>query len=167
MTAYNSQRVGAAAVALGIAAGAYELALDHVQERQQFGRPIAEFQGLQWMLADMVIGLAAAQALVWKAAASGGDSGSGGFPNMALAAQAKILAAETAVRVTNDALQLHGAAGYSRDRPLERMVRDARMFTIGGGTAQVLRTQVASAILGRKQPQTRDGYLVNRALAAE
>jgi hypothetical protein len=78
---------------------------------------------------------------------------------MCLAAQAKVLAAETAVRVTNDALQLHGAAGYSRDLPLERMVRDARMFTIGGGTAQVLRTQVAGALLGRKLPQRRDGYL--------
>ena len=163
MTAYNSQRVGAAAVALGIATGAYELALAFVQQREQFGRPIAEFQGLQWMLADMAVGLAAAQALVWKAAASD----AGGFPDMALAAQAKILAAETAVRVTNDALQLHGAAGYSRARPLERMVRDARMFTIGGGTAQVLRTQLASRLLGRKLPQTRDGYAGRHARAAE
>jgi alkylation response protein AidB-like acyl-CoA dehydrogenase len=160
MTAYNSQRVGAASVALGIAEGAYETALGFVQEREQFGRPIAEFQGLQWMLADMSIGLAAAQALVWKAGASApAKESGGGFPDMALAAQAKILAAETAVKVTNDALQLHGAAGYSRDLPLERMVRDARMFTIGGGTAQVLRTQVASSLLGRKLPQTREGYL--------
>ena len=154
MTAYNSQRVGAATVALGVAQGAYEQAVAFVQEREQFGRPIAEFQGLQWMLADMSIGLAASQALIWKAAASDVN----GFPDMGLAAQAKVLAAETAVKVTNDALQLHGAAGYSRARPVERMVRDARMFTIGGGTAQVLRTQVASDILGRKLPQTRDGY---------
>ncbi|HET7408774.1 MAG TPA: 3-sulfinopropanoyl-CoA desulfinase [Paracoccaceae bacterium] len=164
MTAYNSQRVGAASVALGVGQGAFDLAVAYVQEREQFGRPIAEFQGLQWMLADMAIGLSAAQALIWKAAASD----RGGFPDMALAAQAKILAAETAVKVTNDALQLHGAAGYSRDLPVERMVRDARMFTIGGGTAQVLRTQVASAILGRKLPQTRDGYARGGlALAAE
>ncbi len=156
MAAYNSQRVGAASVALGIGEGAYETALGFVQEREQFGRPIAEFQGLQWMLADMSIGLAAAQALVWKAAASAPVDG---FPDMRQAAQAKILAAETAVKVTNDALQLHGAAGYSRNNPLERMVRDARMFTIGGGTAQVLRTQVAGALLGRKLPQTREGYL--------
>jgi len=156
MAAYNSQRVGAAAVALGIGEGAYETALAFVQEREQFGRPIAEFQGLQWMLADMSVGLAAVQALVWKAAAS---APAGGFPDMCLAAQAKILAAETAVKVTNDALQLHGAAGYSRNLPLERMVRDARMFTIGGGTAQVLRNQVAGVILGRKLPQTREGYL--------
>jgi hypothetical protein len=155
MDAYNSQRVGAAAVALGIAEGAFDLALAYVQEREQFGRPLAEFQGLQWMLADMSIGLSAAQALVWKAAAS---APAGGFPDRTLAAQAKILAAETAVKVTNDALQLHGAAGYSRKRPLERMVRDARMFTIGGGTAQVLRNQVAGALLGRRLPQTREGY---------
>lgn len=154
MTAYNSQRVGAGTVALGVARGAYEAALAYVQEREQFGRPLAEFQGLQWMLADMAIGLDAAQALIWKAAASGRD----GFPDMGLAARAKILSAETAVKVTNDALQLHGAAGYSRARAVERMVRDARMFTIGGGTAQVLRTQVAGDILGRKLPQTRDGY---------
>jgi len=164
MTAYNSQRVGAATVALGIAQGAYELALDHVQEREQFGRPIAEFQGLQWMLADMSIGLAASQALIWKAAASDVN----GFPDMMLAAQAKVLAAETAIKVTNDALQLHGAAGYSRTRAVERMVRDARMFTIGGGTAQVLRTQVASRLLDRKLPQTREGYVVTpERLAAE
>ncbi len=160
MAAYNSQRVGAAAVALGIAEGAFEMALDYVQEREQFGRPVAEFQGLQWMLADMSIGLNAAQALVWKAAASRGRDG---FPDRALAAQAKVLAAETAVKVTNDALQLHGAAGYSRNRPLERMVRDARMFTIGGGTAQVLRNQVAGSLLGRRLPQARE----NRESAAE
>ncbi len=152
MNAYNAQRVGAATVALGIAEGAYELALDYAQTREQFGRPICEFQGLQWMLSDMSIGLAAAQALIYKAAA--GD----GFPDPLEAAQAKILASETAIKVTNDALQVFGAAGYSRNLPLERMVRDARMFTIGGGTAQILRTVVASRLLDRKLPQTRDGY---------
>ena len=76
-----------------------------------------------------------------------------------LAAQAKIIASETANTVTNQALQLFGARGYSRDYPLERMVRDARMFTIAGGTAQVLRTLVASRILDTKIPQTRNGYL--------
>ncbi len=75
------------------------------------------------------------------------------------AAQAKIFASDMAIKVTNDALSIFGAAGYSRNLPLERMARDARMFTIGGGTAQILRTLVASRILGRKLPQTRDGYL--------
>lgn len=154
MRAYNGQRVGAATVAQGIATGAYELALDYAREREQFGRPIAEFQGLQWMLADMATGLAAAQALIYKAAGNAGA----GFPDMLEAAQAKILASETAIKVTNDALQVHGAMGYSRNLPLERMARDARMFTIGGGTAQLLRNQVAASILDMKLPQGRGGY---------
>ncbi len=168
MNAYNSQRVGAATVALGIAEGAYENALSFAKEREQFGRPICEFQGLQWMMADMSVSLAAAQALIYKAAASAETSGSG-FPDMLMAAQAKILAADTAIKVTSDALQVFGAAGYSRNRPMERMYRDARMFTIGGGTAQVLRNLVAGKILDRKLPQTRDGYakLAKRAEAAE
>jgi len=142
-------------VALGIAQGAYELAMDYVQQREQFGRPICEFQGLQWMLVDMSVKLQAARGLVYKAAANAGD----GFPDITEAAQAKIFAAESAIQVTNDALQMFGASGYSRDLPLERMYRDVRMFTIGGGTAQILRTVVASQILKRKLPQTRDGYV--------
>lgn len=156
MSAYNAQRVGAATVAHGIALGAYELALDYAREREQFGRPIAEFQGLQWMLADMSTALAASQALIYKAASR---APAGGFPDQCEAAQAKIFASETAIKVTNDALQIHGAMGYSRNLPLERMARDGRMFTIGGGTAQMLRNQVAGSILDMKLPQTRDGYL--------
>ncbi len=155
MNAYNSQRVGAGTVALGVAQGAYELALEYIQQREQFGRPVCEFQGLQWMLVDMNIQLEAARALIFKAAVSGNE----GFPDMADAARAKVLASESAIKVTNDALQLFGAAGYSRNLPLERMVRDARMFTIGGGTAQILRTVIASRLLERKLPQTRNGFV--------
>jgi hypothetical protein len=155
MDAYNGQRVGAATVALGLAAGAHDHALDRAQARRQFGRPIAEFQGLAWMLADMSIAVEASRALVWRAARSAGPNG---FPDRLAAAQAKVMAADMAIRVTNDALQVWGAAGYSRDNPMERYVRDARMFAIAGGTAQVLRTQVAEQILGRKLPQTRDGF---------
>jgi alkylation response protein AidB-like acyl-CoA dehydrogenase len=78
---------------------------------------------------------------------------------MKMAAQAKIHAAETAIRVTNEALQLYGSSGYSRELAMERHVRDARMFSIAGGTAQILRTQVASALLEAKLPQTRDGFV--------
>ncbi|MYK74488.1 MAG: acyl-CoA dehydrogenase [Acidimicrobiaceae bacterium] len=158
MNAYNTQRVGAGTVALGLASGAYELALEFVKERDQFGRPIAEFQGLQWMLADMSVKLEAARSLTYRAAASQGPGGSP-FPDPALAAQAKIFTSEAAIAVVSDALQAHGAAGYSRNNPLERMYRDVRMFTIGGGTAQILRTVVASRILDMKLPQTRGGYL--------
>ncbi|MEM7095736.1 MAG: 3-sulfinopropanoyl-CoA desulfinase [Actinomycetota bacterium] len=158
MNAYNSQRVGAGTVALGLASGAYELALDFVKKREQFGRPIAEFQGLQWMLADMSIKLEAARSLTWRAAESRGPGGSA-FPDPTLAAQAKVFTTESSIQIVSDALQMFGAAGYSRNNPLERMYRDVRMFTIGGGTAQILRTVVASRILDQKLPQRRDGYV--------
>lgn len=153
MNAYNSQRTGAATVALGIAQGAYEEAVAWVKEREQFGRPIAEFQGLQWMMADMSISLDAARMMIHRAAASADP-----FPCATMAAQAKVFASEAAIKVTTDALQMFGARGYSRNLPMERMARDARMFTIGGGTAQVLRTLIAGRILDMKTPQTRGGY---------
>jgi len=167
MTAYNSQRVGAGTVAMGIAAGALDLAVEWVKQREQFGRPIGEFQGLQWMLADMQTQLTASRLMLYAAARSRGQGSA--FPDPMLAAQAKIFASEAAIRIVNDALQLFGARGYSRELPLERMARDVRMFTIGGGTAQVLRTLVAARMLGWKLPQTRDGYVEasERPLAAE
>jgi alkylation response protein AidB-like acyl-CoA dehydrogenase len=150
MQAYNSQRIGAAAVALGIAQGAYEASLAYVEQREQFGRPISEFQGVQWMLSDMAITLRASRLLIHDTARNANP-----WPDVTASAQAKVFTAEGAIKVTNDALQLHGAAGYGRDLPLERMARDARMFTIGGGTTQILRNMIAGGILGRRLPQTR------------
>ncbi len=143
MRAYNGQRLGAATVALGLAQGAYERALAYASERRQFGRPIADFQGIRWKLADMAIRIDAARLLIHRAAARAGR----GFPNAILAAKAKTLAAETAQEVTSQALQIHGAAGYGRSLPLERMVRDARMFAIGGGTVEMMRNLIADAVL--------------------
>jgi 3-sulfinopropanoyl-CoA desulfinase len=160
MNAYNSQRCGAGTVALGIAGGAYELAIEYAKKREQFDRPIAEFQGLQWMLADMSTKLEAARSLSYRAAASRGVGSS--FPDPTLAAQAKIFASEQSISVVSDALQIFGGLGYSRNYPLERMYRDVRMFTLGGGTAQVLRTLVASRELDMRLPQTRDGYINDR-----
>ncbi len=154
MNAYNAQRVGAATVALGIGQGAFDLAVAYAKKRHQFGRPIGEFQGIQWMLADMSIQLDAARNMIYRAATSGDH-----FPEMYASAQAKVMASDVAIKVTNDALQIHGSAGYGRELPLERMTRDARMFTISGGTGQILRTQIASKILGEKLPQTREGYI--------
>ncbi|MBJ3776751.1 3-sulfinopropanoyl-CoA desulfinase [Acuticoccus mangrovi] len=167
MSAYNSQRVGAGTIAMGVAAGALDHARRYLLERHQFGRPLAEFQGLQWMLADMDTGVHASRLMLEAAAASAATSGTG-FPDKTMAARAKLFASETAIRVVNDALQMFGARGYGDAEPLERMARDVRMFTIGGGTAQVLRTQIAGAVLGMKTPQTRDGYArLARAEAAQ
>ena len=157
MNAYNSQRVGAGTVALGIAAGALERARDYLLDREQFGRPLAEFQGLQWMLADMDTSVHASRLMLHDAARTSGANGSR-FPDMTAAARAKLFASESAIKVVSDALQMFGARGYGAEEPLERMYRDVRMFTIGGGTAQVLRTQIAGKALRIKTPQTRDGY---------
>ena len=154
INAYNTQRVGAGTVAMGIAAGATELSVEWMGTRHQFGRPLAEFQGLQWILADMEIATTTSRLMLYEAARSGDE-----FPDPVLAAMAKVVAAENAIRTVNSALQLHGARGYGGDFPIERMARDVRMFTIGGGTTEVLRTLIASKALGRKLPQTRDGYV--------
>lgn len=143
ITVYNAQRVGAAAVALGIAQGALELAIAHARERRQFGQPIGSFQGLQWKLADMRIAVESARWLVYRAAWGAGHA----LPDPTDAALAKIAAAEAAQRVTSEALQIFGSYGYSREEPLERMARDARMFTIAGGTAEVLRNLVGKRLL--------------------
>lgn len=157
MTAYNLQRVGAGTIAMGVAAGALERAKQYLLVRKQFGRPLAEFQGLQWMVADMDTQVSAARLLLRDAALSRCPNG-GQFPDMAKAAKAKLFASEMAIKVVSDALQMFGARGYSDREPLERMYRDVRMFTIGGGTAQILRNQIASSALGIKCPQTRTGY---------
>jgi 3-sulfinopropanoyl-CoA desulfinase len=143
LTVYNAQRVGAAAVALGIAQGALELAIGHARTRRQFDQPIGSFQGLQWKLADMRLAVESARWLVYRAAWAAGD----GLPPPEDAALAKIAAAEAAQRVANEALQIFGSYGYSREQPLERLVRDARMFTIAGGTAEVLRNLVGRRLL--------------------
>lgn len=157
MNAYNSQRVGAGAIAMGVAAGALEHAKRYMLEREQFGRPIAEFQGLQWMVADMDTSVHASRLMLHEAAQSRGQNGSP-FPDITKAARAKLFASEAAIKVVNDALQMFGARGYGAEEPIERMYRDVRMFTIGGGTAQILRTQVAGSVLGIRTPQTRDGF---------
>jgi 3-sulfinopropanoyl-CoA desulfinase len=144
MAAYNGQRLGAATVALGLAQGAFELAVTYAGEREQFGRPIGRFQGLRWLLADMAMQIESVRQLLYRTAANAGH----GLPDVTETAMCKVMASEMAVKVTNDALQIFGATGYSREMPLERMVRDARMFMIAGGTVQTLRNVVSNAVLG-------------------
>lgn len=152
MRCYNLQRIGAAAVALGIGQGAFDLAAVYANKRKQFGESIANFQGIKWMFADMHIRLESARMLVYRAATTDAN----GFPEKMAAATAKVCASEAAIAVTNAALQVHGAAGYSCDLPLERMVRDARMFTIGGGTAEMQRNLIGSEVLARASTELQE-----------
>jgi alkylation response protein AidB-like acyl-CoA dehydrogenase len=139
-------RVTIGAQALGIAQGALDHATAYVQERHQFGRAVAEFQGVQFMLADMAMQLEAARQLVYAAAArSERDAEDLPF----FGAAAKCFASDVAMKVTTDAVQLLGGAGYTRDYPLERMMRDAKITQIYEGTNEVQRVVMARQVLAR------------------
>ncbi|WP_026876234.1 acyl-CoA dehydrogenase family protein [Jiangella gansuensis] len=137
-------RVTIGAQAVGIAAGAVAAATAYVQERQQFGRPVADFQGVQFMLADMAMKVEAARQMVYRAAAaSERQEASLGF----LGAAAKCFASDVAMEVTTDAVQLFGGYGYTRDYPVERMMRDAKITQIYEGTNQIQRMVMARQLL--------------------
>ena len=151
MYGYNGQRVGASAVALGIAQGAHELAIDWMKNRKAFGRPISEFQGLQWVMADAEIKLNAARLLIYKAACNARDLPNNvKLPFMDEASMAKAYTGHAAFEVVSESLQMFGAYGYSQDMPLERMLRDVRMFQIGGGTTQAQMNMIARSVFRQK-----------------
>lgn len=148
---FNPERCGNAAMCVGVADVALEDAIAHARQREQFGRPIVEFQGLQWKIADMAVAVRSARLLVWQAALTDED----GFPSTEATAVAKLAANEMAIRVTNEALQLHGHLGYTRARPVERYVRDVRGMAIGGGTTEILRNLIARSVTGVAVSQRR------------
>jgi alkylation response protein AidB-like acyl-CoA dehydrogenase len=151
MYGYNGQRVGASAVALGIAQGAHDLAVDWMKRRKAFGRPIDEFQGLQWIMADAEMHLNAARLLIYKAACNARDLPNNvKLPYMDEASMAKAYTGHAAMDVVSESLQMFGAYGYSQDLPLERMFRDVRMFQIGGGTTEAQKNMIARSIFRRK-----------------
>ncbi len=137
-------RLAIGAQALGIAQGAFDASLAYVKQRRQFGRAIAEFQGIQFMLADMAMRIEAARQLVYAAAARAERD----EPNLAFTSSAaKVFASDTAMSVTTDAVQLFGGAGYTRDFPVERMMRDAKITQIYEGTNQINRMVMARSLL--------------------
>ena len=151
MYGYNGQRVGASAVALGIAQGAHDLAIDWMKRRKAFGRSISEFQGLQWMMAEAEMELNAARLLIYRAACNARDLPNNvKLPHMDEASMAKAYTGHAALDVVSESLQMFGAYGYSQDLPLERMFRDVRMFQIGGGTTQAQKNMIARSIFRRK-----------------
>jgi alkylation response protein AidB-like acyl-CoA dehydrogenase len=143
MVSLDSGRIGIGAQALGIAQAAMEAALRYARERTAFGQPLAGFQAIQFMLADMSAAIEGARLLLRRAAYLKDQ----GRPLIREAAEAKLTASEVAQRVVTDALQIHGAAGYSTEFPLERLYRDARVYQIWEGTSQIQRLVISRQLL--------------------
>jgi hypothetical protein len=148
MRVLNRNRPVNAAGALGIAEGAYEYALGYVKERHIFGQTVADFQGIQWMLADMATEIEAARGLVYRAAA---DVDAGVADARELSSMAKRYTTDMAMRVTTDCVQIMGAAGYIRAHPVERLMRDAKLTQIVEGANQVQKNIIARNILRRPE----------------
>ena len=143
MKTLDGGRIGIAAQALGIAEGALDEAIKYMKERKQFGRPIAAFQGLQWMVAEMSTKIEAARFLVYKAAWLKENK----QPYSIDAARAKLYAAEVAMDVTTQAVQLFGGYGYTKEYPVERMMRDAKITEIYEGTSEVQKMVISGSLL--------------------
>ena len=144
MSAVDSSRISVAAQAVGIARAALQASLTYTQNRQQFGQAIANFQAVQWMLADMATAIDAARLLTYRAAYLKNQ----GLPYIKEAAMAKLFASEAAMRVTTKAVQLHGGYGYIKDYPVERYFRDAKITEIYEGTSEMQRMTIARQLLG-------------------
>ena len=142
MESIDASRVTVAAQALGISQAAFEDALAYSQTRVQFGKPLAQHQAIQWMLADMATQIDAARLIVYRAAWMKDQ----GLPYIKEAAMAKLYAAEVSNFVTNKAMQIHGGYGYCRDYPMERYLRDAKITEIYEGTSEMQRMTIARAI---------------------
>ncbi len=142
MSAFNTQRCLNPAICLGLAEGAFEEALKYMRERSAFGRKIGDFQGLRWKLADMYIQIEAARGLLYRAAVSGGQ-----FPDPMLAAMAKIYCNEMSIRVTSDAIQVHGGYGFTDEFAVSRFFRGTRYGSLGGGTTETLRNFVGRKLV--------------------
>ena len=149
MTMFGVERIGNAIRALALAQRAFDLAVEHVTTREQFGRPLCEFQGLQWKFADMRMRLDAARLLIHRAVANAEQ----GAPDPAEATIAKCYANEAAWFVANEALQAFGAIGYSTALPVERLVRKIRGWMIAGGSVEMLRNRIAEDVFGRRFSQ--------------
>jgi butyryl-CoA dehydrogenase len=143
MKTLDGGRIGIAAQALGIAEGALASAISYMKERKQFGKPLSAFQGLQWYVAEMQTKVDAAKLLVYRAAMHKQT----GKPYSVEAAQAKLFASETAMAVTTKSLQILGGYGYTKEYPLERMMRDAKITEIYEGTSEVQKMVIAGSVL--------------------
>ena len=147
METLDGGRIGIAAQALGIATAAYEASVAYARERKSFGQPIGQHQMVQWMLADMAVGLEAARMLTWRAAWLKDAR----RPFGAEASMAKLFAAETAMKITTDAIQVYGGYGFIKEYPVERHFRDAKITQIYEGTSQIQKLVIARHLLARTE----------------
>jgi acyl-CoA dehydrogenase len=143
MMALDRTRPAVAAIATGLARAAFEFAVDYAQQRTQFGVPIAQHQAIQFLIADMATGIEAARLLTWKAAVLLDQD----RPNTLLSSHAKRFAADVAMKVTTDAVQVYGGHGYMKDRPVEKLMRDAKIMQIYEGTSEIQRIVIAREVL--------------------
>ena len=145
MSTLDGGRIGIASQALGIAQGALDVTIEYMKARKQFGKSLSKFQALQFVVADLETQIQAARLLVYRAA----DMKDKHLPYGPAAAMAKLFAAETAMHVTTKCVQLHGGYGYTKDYPVERMMRDAKITEIYEGTSEVQKMVIAASVLGK------------------
>jgi alkylation response protein AidB-like acyl-CoA dehydrogenase len=153
MATLDGGRIGIAAQALGIAQAAYDAARAYALERRQFGKRISDFQAIQWKLADMATEIDAARMLVYRAAWLKQE----GRPHTEAGAKAKLFASEMARRQTAEAIQVLGGYGYTKEFPVERYYRDAKITEIYEGTSEIQRLVIARSILGLRQREMAQG----------
>jgi alkylation response protein AidB-like acyl-CoA dehydrogenase len=147
LTAFNTQRCLNPAISLGLAEGAFDETVKYVRDRTVFGKPIGDFQGARWKLADMYKDIEAARGLLYRACATANP-----FPDPFMAATAKVFCNEMAIRVTNEAVQLHGGFGFTDEYPVSRLYRGARYGSLGGGASETLRDLIGKRIMGGDLP---------------
>lgn len=150
LNAFNTQRCLNPSISLGIAEAALDESVRYMRERKAFGRPIGEFQGMRWKLADMYKDIEAGRGLLYRACASADP-----FPDPLLAAAAKVFCNEMALRVTSEAVQVHGGYGFTDEYPVSRFYRSARYGTLGGGTSETLRDLIGKRLMAGIDPAER------------
>jgi alkylation response protein AidB-like acyl-CoA dehydrogenase len=151
MTAFNTQRCLNPSISLGLAEGAFEESVQYARDRSAFGRPIGNFQGMRWKLAEMYRDIEVGRSMLYRAAASANP-----YPDPQLAALAKLYCNEMAIRVTSEAIQVHGGYGFTDEFPVSRFYRGARYGTLGGGTTETLKELLGKRIM---KDFPRDGFL--------
>jgi alkylation response protein AidB-like acyl-CoA dehydrogenase len=147
LSAFNTQRCLNPAISLGLAEGAFDEAVNYVRERTIFGKPISDFQGMRWKLADMFKDIEAGRGLLYRACLSANP-----FPDPFLAAAAKVFNNEMSLRVTTEAVQVHGGFGFTDEFPVSRFYRGARYGSIGGGASETLRDLIGKKIVSDFDP---------------